>query len=46
MKMQSTEIKRLQKLMKIVETSFVYCLAVKDEEVKIIRSNLHCLWSL
>jgi hypothetical protein len=26
-----------------VRTSFVYCLAVKDEVVKIIRSNLHFL---
>jgi hypothetical protein len=26
-----------------MKTSFVYCLAVKDEEVKIIRSNLHYL---
>jgi hypothetical protein len=26
-----------------VRTSFVYCLAVKDEDVKIIRSNLHLL---
>jgi hypothetical protein len=42
--MQFVEIKRLQKLTEDSEDLLCLLLVVKDEEVKIIRSNLHFLF--